>query len=298
MKSQYFKYVPASPGDMDWGVVTTVGGYTVIGAGINYPPYGHPQNYNFNWENGRVLLEYQLIYIASGEGTFETRWKNYKIQSGDIILLFPHQWHRYSPNKKTGWSEYYVGFKGPFIDNILNCGFIDINDPVLNIGEDEVVIQIIKDILASIDEEKTGYQQEVSGAVIHLLGHILKIKKNEIFRRGDTEKIVKKAKFIIVQKLTSNINIEEIANSLQVGYSWFRKEFKKYTGMSPAHYHNELRLQEAKKMLTFTEKSIKQIALELGYESDFYFSRLFKTKTGNSPSRFRKTCQVKSNKIF
>jgi AraC-like DNA-binding protein len=188
-----------------------------------------------------------------------------------------------------------VGFYGPIIDNILKCGFIDTDEPVLNIGEDEVVIQIFKEILNLIEEEKSGYQQEVSGATIHLLGHILKIRKNEIFKGENTESIVKKAKFIMIQNLTSNINIEEIADTLAVGYSRFRKVFKKYTGMSPAHYHNELRLQEAKNMLTFTEKSIKQISIELGYKSTFYFSGLFKAKTGKSPNQFRKACQIKSN---
>jgi AraC-like DNA-binding protein len=298
MKTPHFKYVPSSPGDLDWGAVITVAGFTKIEKGKTYPPPGHPQDYNFNWDNGRILLEYQLIYITSGEGIFETDFKKYSVKTGDVLLLFPRQWHRYSPDPNTGWTEYYVGFKGPGIDNILKFGFISTDEPVINIGEDDVIIQILKDILEAVDEEKSGYQQEASGAVLHLLGHILRIKKNESFRGENTENLVRKAKFIMMQNLTQNINIEEIANTLTVGYSRFRKEFKKYTGMSPAHYHNELRLQEARKMLAFTEKSIKQISIELGYESDFYFSRLFRAKTGNSPSEFRKACQVKSDKKF
>lgn len=298
MKSHYFKYVPSSPEDMDWGTVISVAGFTIIEKGKDYPPPGHPQDYNFNWKHGRILMEYQLIYIVGGEGTFETRMKKYKVKTGNVILLFPNQWHRYSPDKKTGWIEYYVGFKGPIIDNILKCGFTDTNEPLINIGEDEFVIQLMKDIISLIDEEKSGYQQEASGIVMHLLGHILKLKKNEQFREGNIESLVKKAKFIMIQKLTSNINVKEIADTLAVGYSLFRKKFKLYTGMSPAHYINELRLQEARKMLAFTGKSIKQIAIELGYESEFYFSRLFKAKTGISPIQYRKVCQIKSDKIL
>jgi AraC-like DNA-binding protein len=296
MKSPYFKYVPSSPADMDWGTVITVAGFTMIEKGKIYPPPGHPRNYNFNWEHGRILLEYQLIYIAGGEGTFETGSNTYNVKTGDVLMLFPNQWHRYSPNPKTGWTEYYVGLKGPVIDNILKCGFIKIDEPVFNIGEDDMVIQIFKDILESVEAEKSCFQQETSGAVLHLLGHILKIKKDESFKGKNTEDFVKKAKFIMLQNLTQNIDIEQIADELMVGYSRFRKEFKKYTGMSPLHYHNDLRLQESRKMLAFTEKSIKQIAIDLGYESDFYFSRLFKAKTGNSPTQYRKACKVKPKK--
>ena len=140
---------------------------------------GHPQNYNSNWKYGRILMEYQLIYIIDGEGMFETRKKKYKIKTGNVMLLFPDQWHRYYPDQKTGWVEYYVGFKGSIIDNILKCGFIDIDEPILNIGEDEFVIQLFRNIIELIEEEKPGYQQEVSGIVMHLIGHILKIKKND-----------------------------------------------------------------------------------------------------------------------
>jgi len=72
-----------------------------------------------------------------------------------------------------------------------------------------------------------------------------------------------------------------------VSYSNFRKLFKEYTGISPAMYQQDLRLQRAKEMLSTTNLSIKEIAYRLNFESPDYFSCKFKVKTGQKPSEFR-----------
>jgi transcriptional regulator GlxA family with amidase domain len=90
------------------------------------------------------------------------------------------------------------------------------------------------------------------------------------------------------ENLNSNVNIEELAGDLNVGYSYFRQMFRKYTGISPTQYHLSLRIQKAKDLLVSTNQSFKEIAIDLGFESYFYFSRIFKDKTGQSPLEFRK----------
>jgi AraC-like DNA-binding protein len=85
--------------------------------------------------------------------------------------------------------------------------------------------------------------------------------------------------------------MEDLANHFNVGYSYFRQMFRKYTGISPTQYHLSLRIQKAKDLLVSTEMSLKEIALELGFETYFYFSRIFKDKTGKSPMEFRKEHQ-------
>ena len=74
---------------------------------------------------------------------------------------------------------------------------------------------------------------------------------------------------------------------MNVSYSNFRKLFKEFTGVSPALYQQDLRLQRAKELLTTTDLSIKQIAYQLRFESPDYFSSKFKIKTGMKPSDFR-----------
>jgi len=64
--------------------------------------------------------------------------------------------------------------------------------------------------------------------------------------------------------------------------------FKKYTGVSPAQYHLQLRIIRAKELLVSTDKNISEIGIQLGFQNVYHFSMLFKKKTGMSPSEFRK----------
>ncbi|HAZ04287.1 MAG: hypothetical protein A2W90_23090 [Bacteroidetes bacterium GWF2_42_66] len=66
-----------------------------------------------------------------------------------------------------------------------------------------------------------------------------------------------------------------------------RKKFKEYTGVSPAQYQIQLRINKAKDLLITTNQSFKELAHELGFESTDYFFRLFRQKTGFTPSEFR-----------
>ena len=80
----------------------------------------------------------------------------------------------------------------------------------------------------------------------------------------------------------------EIARQVNMSYSWFRKKFKEYTNTSPGYYLQDLKLQEAKKMLLSTSKSIKEIAFALKYRDAAYFATQFKKHYGVSPGQFRR----------
>lgn len=87
------------------------------------------------------------------------------------------------------------------------------------------------------------------------------------------------------------ITPEKISLMLNVSYSWFRKMFKKYTGLSPAQYISQIKLQKAKVLLLNTKKSVKEIAFELHYEDTAYFSTIFKKHVGLSPTEYKQQYQ-------
>ena len=78
-----------------------------------------------------------------------------------------------------------------------------------------------------------------------------------------------------------------LAQELGVSYSWFRHTFTAHTGLSPHQYLLELRLVRARSLLAETEFSIKEIAMQTGFEDEFYFSRLFRQKLNLTPSQWR-----------
>jgi len=282
----FFKYTTKSNEDKNWGFYINVAGCANVLPEAPYPPPGHPAEYSFSWENGRILHEFQINYITSGEGILETKTGKYHVKEGSVIILFPGMWHRYRPSK-SGWNEHYVGFNGTFATHLFENEFFANQNPIFHIGFSEKLLQSFCELFNLVDMEKAGYQQICSGLVIYIISTIISIKKNENFEGKQIEQTIQKACLVIRENINKNINIEKLAQDLRIDYSIFRKMFKEYTGISPGQYHLSLRIRQAKDLLINTNLSVKEISYRLGFESIFYFSRVFKSKTGINPTEYK-----------
>ena len=89
---------------------------------------------------------------------------------------------------------------------------------------------------------------------------------------------------------------EEIAQSINMSYSNFRKSFKQYTGIAPHQYLLQLKLSKTKDLLSNTDMSIQEIAMKLNFESADYFSYFFRSKTGINPLSYRKEIKRQQDK--
>lgn len=289
---EFFKYVNPGQEDKDWGLFLNCAGKAEIPAGVIYPPATHPSGYYFTYENGRTLNEYQINYITEGAGVLENQGGKFKITPGSLIFIKPGEWHRYKPKKSTGWTEHYVGFTGYIAHQMFGRPWFTQKNSVVDVGYREEIIDTYYKIFNYVKEEKPGYQQVAAGMIMKLLGFIVSMDKQKDFSGKRVEKIIQNACFTIRENVEAEINFQSFAEENNIGYSYFRKMFKKYTGVPPVQYHLDLKILRAKEMLLYTDKSIKEISYDLGFQSIYYFSRIFKNKLGVSPSEIRKTVKV------
>ncbi len=206
---------------------------------------------------------------------------------GRLVLLFPNQWHTYHPDVATGWDEYYIGFEGPVIDEMMRNAFYSKEQQLLEVGLNEELAALYSRALEIAETDKISSQQYLAGIVLHMLGMILSISKNKIFEAGGAEQKIEQAKIIMNEHVFTDIDPEEIALKLNVSYSWFRKVFKEYTGYAPAKYFQELKLRKVKQLLVGTSLSVKEILYQLNYTSTEHFFSLFKKHTGLTPLKYR-----------
>lgn len=287
LKKDFFNYPAYSEFDMKWGVVVTASGHTHISPNSDYPPLLHPKSHQFSPQKSRRVTEYQIIYITAGEGYFESEnGVKSLIKPGTIFLLFPSVLHRYYPDKKTGWTEYYVGVNGHHIDTMVKQGFLSVDKPIFEIGIHEKLILLYNEIFQLVEHGMVGYQQSAAGIVWHLLGEVLFLERNKTID-SSTEQLIKSVKIYVTEKITKKIDWYEVSRQHGVSYSKLRKEFKAYVGMSPGQYQLQLKVNQAKLMLSQTIEPIKSIATSLGFQNEYYFNTTFKKKTGVAPGAYR-----------
>lgn len=289
--STHKNYLTINPIDQLWEFYVNSVGNQSISENEVYPPQGHPTRYLFNIQTGRILHEYQLLYITKGRGMFCSKTSGrWHIKEGTMFLLFPGEWHTYMPDQNTGWNEYWIGFNGKIIENWVKNGFFTKESPVFNIGLNEEIISLYKKAIIIAEAQEACYQQALSGIACNLISMAIYLSRNRDFSRSNIATQINNAK-IAVQENINTITPEELAEITCMSYSKFRKIFKEYTGFAPAQYIQEIRINMAKEMLTNTSKSIKEIAFELGYENKDYFFTVFKKLTGSTPISYRKHTQ-------
>ena len=285
--TDFMKYLAPGEQDRYWGFFLHVAGSSRVGPNRPYPSAQHPSGYHFNWEQGRLLQEFQLNYISQGKGVLENKQGQFPVQAGSILLIRPNCWHRYRPDLLSGWTEHYVGFSGSIAEHLLSSPPFAGKPPVFHPGMREEIIDSYLKIFELIKGEHPGYQQIASAMVIKILGYLVAFEKEKAFKGKRIVSIIQQARFQMRQEVENPISPETIAGKLNVGYSYFRRIFRQYTGFSPHEYQLELQLMRAKELLLANEKSIKEIGFQLGFQSPTYFTRFFKKHTGLSPGQWK-----------
>ena len=275
------KYLIVNDKDRSFGLSINTVGYQSIRPNSPYPVRNHPSGYFFNAQKGRVLREYQLLYITKGQGSFASDdTPDRQVGKGHLIVLFPGQWHTYKPDTATGWNEYYIGFEGTMADQLVRNSFLTKDNQVLDIGLNEELAMLFSRALEVAEEDKTASQQYLAGIVLHMIGLVLSVSRNNVFEKYNVSEKMEQAKIIMNENLCREIDPEQLAARLNLSYSWFRKAFKDYTGYAPA-------MRKAKQLLVGSTHSVKEICFMLGYTSTEHFSNLFKKHAGITPLKYR-----------
>ncbi|WP_428658274.1 AraC family transcriptional regulator [Runella sp.] len=275
--------------DGNLGITILNAGHNIHPANLPYPDIQHPDSYYFEWEKGRSLKEYQIIYISKGEGIFEVGGlPPQSIEAGTIILLYPNVWHRYRPKENTGWEEYWVGFLGTYAHYLLEQECFNPQNPIIKVGFNAQFLETFSKLIEVVEVREDSFQKLSSFLLIQLLGIVYASVLLSNRKMSRKEEIINQIRNEIHANWNKGIDFEALAKRFNLSYVWFRKTFKEVLGTSPNQYHLTLKLRKAEQLIRETSLTLAEIAYQSGFESEFYFSRIFKKKMNYNASELRK----------
>lgn len=98
----------------------------------------------------------------------------------------------------------------------------------------------------------------------------------------------------ILDNITSDITLEELADHCHLSPSHFKQKFKNEMGISPRNFINQQKIEHAKTLL-LENYSITQISMILGFSTSSYFATAFKKYTSYTPSEYIQNCKTKTH---
>ena len=282
------KYLLIHPLGHSWGISTRTVGLQEVPPGAQLPYGEHPQKYLWTKEKGRVLDAIDILYLYQGRGWFTSaHCPKTHVQAGDVIFLFPGEWHNYAPDEDTGWEEVWIGFSSDYAQRIINEQLVNLQHPIIKIGIRETLHNVFEQAFKIAYDERPGYQQQLAGYVLLILGSIYAYSQQTPYKNNPDAEYIHQALKYMREHTAQNLSMEDVAKNVGMGYHKFRKLFRSYTGFSPNQYFLKLKLEESKDLLLNTSLSSKEIAFRLGFDTAAYFNHFFRLHYHQTPLEYR-----------
>lgn len=179
-----------------------------------------------------------------------------------------------------------VGCKGILFYNPNQLPYFQISNEELE--KFELLWEMFEIEMQSKDELQLEMLQMMLKRFIILCTRIYKLENNYLKLEQKDVDIVREFNYLVEQHFKTKHNISDYANLLNKSPKTLSNIFSQLAGKSPLRIIHERKILEAKRMLRYTDKTIKEITYELGFEDIQTFSRFFKKLENISPSEFKK----------
>lgn len=222
---------------------------------------------------------YSVFVLLEGEGDYwdETGFQA-RLQPGSVVQRLPGRLHSTRVDAAFPWREFFISFGCGIFSSLAELGLLDETRPVSACKVTRELVQEFDQLLKAM---KTG----------GLFTELLRAEKiaASLFESQESdleEGWIHSAKAVLSSNLREPLTEAAAAQQVGLGCESFRKQFKKFTGLSPMEFRCEQKMMTARLML-LGGSSIKETALSLGYSDAYSFSKQFKKKNNSSPGRFR-----------
>lgn len=229
-------------------------------------------------------MNYMLMFVKQGMMQITLEEQTRTLAAKQIVLFDcqkPHEYIALTDDVEFYWFLFNGSESERFYHFILESHD---NSHILDAGDPTQLQLLISRLLTYGEIAHRMSERSCSETIYSILCQLLTTNIQD-----DTQiSLMDRALAMMNRHFTESLTVEEVAAHIGLSTSYFTKQFRMHTGFSPYEYLTLQRIQRAQELLTSTTLTVKQIAYEIGYNSEENFIRSFKKKTGLSPTNFRK----------
>jgi len=244
----------------------------------------------------RVLDTYKLLFIINGKGYLKQGDSPLMtLSQGDIVVLFPKERHHYYADPEDPWELMWVSFNGGICETLIReVGFSNDNFILTN-AMTHSIQRTLQTLINSLGDTDDTDRLCATGQLYILFAYLRQMGENQKRHpdMSNQDPCVWKAIRFIEQNYYLDINVEMLCKHVNYSRSYLSRIFKSEMNMTIPEYTNMVRIQNAKSLLTETNMPMHEISTSVGVHDSFYFSKLFKKVTGETPREYRKSHQIK-----
>ena len=239
----------------------------------------------------RIYDFYILHYVTKGKGTYTINGRTYYVCAGDAFLIYPGVSISKETDPEDLWEYCWVGFNGMDAQILLNMTQFTPDNAVIRYDHPEIARRI-EDI-----HEHRGHQLcssiRMTAMLYELFAYLIEVGQNIQAGTHINDKYVSAACDYIGKTYSNkNLTVEMVADYLNVSRSCLFRAFKDVLNKSPMMYLKETRIREACVLLQMTNFSVSEVADKTGYADALYFSKVFRSLVGKTPTEFRKKPEI------
>lgn len=229
-----------------------------------------------------------LIYCVDGKGTVTIKKETFAVQPGDCFILPRKLAHEYSADASDPWTIYWVHFLGSSAPGLVDTAVREWDGYKTFLPHAPERLEQFETIYQPLAR---GYRQEnLVYSNMHFWSFLASCIYPGVNKPGKSiqqHDAIDTAIDYMNNHLDKMLTLQQMAKSVNLSQSHFSFLFKNNTGFSPIEYFNHLKVQKACQYLLFTPLRIKEVAIQLGMEDPYYFSRMFTKVMGISPNQYR-----------
>ena len=234
--------------------------------------------------------DWLLIYTLSGTGRFGSEEGDFFADQGEVVLLRPSTLHDYgTAPTATHWNILWAHFH-PRPHWFSWLEWVELAPGLMKIRiEDEGTRTHIEHTFSLADTLARGALRRKEDFAMNALENVLLWcdMQNPLSEQARVDSRVQTLMDFMCHRISEDISLAQLAEASGLSVSRMAHLFRAHMGITPLQFLEQQRMERATQLLSLTNRSIKSIAEEVGFENPFYFSSRFRQNVGVSPRDYR-----------